>query len=69
MLPLLFTSNLGYAPYVASNWCYTKDSNYKSDGRSCDPKVVVLLFVGGKLWEIMTYVWISVVDQSVKCEF
>lgn len=59
MLPLLLTDNLGYAPYVASNWCYIKDTKYTQEGLVSSKKVIILLFVGGKLWEILTYVWIS----------
>ena len=60
VLPLLWTDNLGYAPYVASNWCYIKDTQYTKQRLAKDTKVIVFLFVAGKLWEILTYVWIMV---------
>ena len=60
MIPLLLTDNLGYAPYVASNWCYIKDTKYTKEGLVSSKKVILFLFVGGKLWEILTYIWISV---------
>jgi G protein-coupled receptor 157 len=66
VLPLLLTGNLGYAPYVASNWCYIKDKRYTSNSLTEAPKVIVFLFVAGKLWEIMTYVWISVVYVAIR---
>lgn len=52
VLPLLLTRNLGYAPYVTSNWCYIKDTHYDL---LSDPKTIALLFVGGKFWEIISY--------------
>ena len=54
VLPLLVTGNLGYAPYVASNWCYIKDEKYESQSLGKNWKVIVLLFVAGKLWEIVS---------------
>ena len=66
VLPLLMTDNLGYAPYVASNWCYIKDKDYATQSLGHSRKVTALLFVGGKLWEIMTYVWISVLYIMIR---
>jgi G protein-coupled receptor 157 len=66
VLPLLLTDNLGYAPYVASNWCYIKDKDYATQSLGHSRKVTALLFVGGKLWEIMTYVWISVLYIMIR---
>ena len=66
MLPLLLTDNLGYAPYVASNWCYIKDNHYTTQSLEKSRKVIVLLFVGGKLWEIITYIWISVLYVVIR---
>ena len=66
VLPLLVTDNLGYAPYVASNWCYIKDKDYTTQGLGRSPKVTALLFVGGKMWEIITYVWIFVLYVLIR---
>ncbi len=64
MLPLLVKDKLGYAPYVASNWCYIKDS---ASGRLKDSgKTILLILVAGKLWEIFTYVFIMVIYISIK---
>jgi G protein-coupled receptor 157 len=70
VLPLLLTGNLGFAPYVASNWCYIKDTT--DYGLLHNPKTISLLFVGGKLWEILSYltvivlyVWIRVFLSKV----
>ena len=66
VLPLLLTGNLGYAPYVASNWCYIRDQSYTRKSLAKDLKVIIFLFLGGKLWEIMTYVWISVLYIGIR---
>lgn len=63
VLPLLLTGNLGYAPYVASNWCYIKDTHY---GLLNDSKTIVLLFVGGKFWEIISYLIVIVLYVWIK---
>ena len=66
MLPLLFAGKLGYAPYVASNWCYIKDTRYTEQSLATDWNLIIFLFVGGKLWEIMTYLWISVLYVVIR---
>lgn len=63
VLPLLLTRNLGYAPYVASNWCYIRDESY--DLRH-DPRAISLLFVGGKFWEILSYLIVIVLYVWMK---
>ena len=55
VLPLLATGKLGYAPYVASNWCYIKDTNYNTE-LSKKPLTIALLLLAGKFWEIISYV-------------
>lgn len=60
MIPLLATDNLGYAPYSTLNWCYIKDNQYSKQNLRQNGRVIALFFVGGKLWEVMTYIWISV---------
>ena len=66
MIPLLLTDNLGYAPFVASNWCYIKDNHYSTQSLTRNRKVIALILVGGKLWEIITYVWISVLYFTIR---
>lgn len=55
VVPLLATQNLGFAPYVASNWCYIRDTQFDKHRLLQKPNVIVLLFVGGKFWEIISY--------------
>lgn len=64
VIPLLLTGNLGFTPYVASNWCYIKDAGYSL---SHDPRAISLLFIGGKLWEILSYVIVIVLYVWIKC--
>lgn len=53
VIPLAATSNLGYAPYAASNWCFVK-SPHKQAFRELKEIGFVLLV--GKFWEISTYI-------------
>ena len=54
VLPILITGRLGYAPYAASNWCYIKDNDYKQDLKD-NTITILLIFIAGKFWEIMSY--------------
>ena len=65
VFPLLIENKLGYAPYVASNWCYIKDMDYS---KKISEKVdtIVYIFIAGKLWEIMCYVFILVLYVWIK---
>lgn len=65
VLPLLVENKLGYAPYVASNWCYIKDMDY-SKGISQKTDTIVFLLVAGKLWEIICYVLILLLYIWIK---
>ena len=59
VLPLLVCGKLGYAPYVASNWCYIRDDNYDVKlGQKMD--TIAYILIAGKLWEVMTYIFIMV---------
>ena len=65
VLPLLGTGKLGYAPYVASNWCYIKNIDTTADTQkhlslAQNPTMIVLLFAGGKFWEILSYIFVIV---------
>ena len=59
IFPLLIAGKLGFAPYVASNWCYVKDMEYSVRLRD-KVDVIIYLLIAGKLWEIMCYVIILV---------
>ena len=65
VFPLLATGKLGYAPYVASNWCYIRDSDY-STKLSEKPLIIVLLFLAGKFWEIISYVLVMLLYISIR---
>lgn len=65
VLPLLLTGKLGYAPYVASNWCYIKDTDYKTKLLK-KPTVIVYLFLAGKFWEIISYLVVIVLYLCIK---
>ena len=64
VVPLLLTRNLGFAPYVASNWCYIKDAGHSLRH---DPRAISLLFIGGKFWEILSYLMVIVLYVWIKC--
>ena len=65
VVPLLVLNKLGYAPYVASNWCYIKDMNYHKQ-LSDNVETIVYILIAGKLWEVMCYVFITVVYIWIK---
>ena len=58
--PLAMLGKLGYAPYAASNWCFVKDKNWYSSSLEQDGETVVIIFLAGKLWEILTYISVTV---------
>lgn len=58
VVPLLLLDKLGYAHYAASNWCFVKDdSTSPREGW----KVVLVVLVAGKFWEILSYVLVTVI--------
>ena len=59
VIPLVATSHLGYAPYAASNWCFVKNPNIKYSLKTNPTEIIIILF-NGKLWEILTYVIVTV---------
>lgn len=76
VFPLLLTRNLGYAPYVTSNWCFIKDTDFNKHRLLQKPKIIVFLFLGGKFWEIVSYLivvvlylWIKVFLSKVRTSF
>ena len=52
--PMLVFGKLGYAPYVASNWCYIKDSN--ADPLTKKPDVILYILLGGYIVLLMLYI-------------
>ncbi len=53
-LPLLIAGKLGYSPYAAVTWCYIYQPVVVVDN-GLSMNTVVWLFLGGKLWEIISY--------------
>ena len=68
VFPLLVANKLGYAPYVASNWCFIKDMNYRSHLADRVDTIAYIL-VAGKLWEILCYIFILVIYSLIKISF
>ncbi len=54
--PLLVMGKLGYAPYVTSNWCYIRDTHFYKHQLLQKPDIVALLLVGGRFWEMLSYI-------------
>lgn len=71
VLPLLVTGRLGYSRYATSNWCFirnlVKKDRIYDDG--VDKEEVILIFVGGKFWEILSYVFVIVVYAMTISKF
>ncbi len=59
VIPLVATGHLGYAPYAASNWCFVKNTDFRR-GLKTNPTEIIIILFDGKLWEILTYVVITV---------
>lgn len=54
LVPLLVTHKLGYSHFATSNWCFIRSFPAASEE-------VVLIFLGGKLWEILCYFFVVTV--------
>ena len=65
VIPMLATGKLGYSPYATSNWCFVKDSNY--NGLREHGLTVALILVGGKGWELVSYVSVSLLYILIFC--
>ena len=50
VIALLWTNQLGYSPVAVSTWCFIRQ-------KSRDQKFleIIMILLGGKLWEIITY--------------
>ena len=56
LLPLLILDKLGYSPFATSNWCFIKSKYHEG----IDTEEVMLILVGGKFWEILSYCFVIV---------
>ena len=65
--PMLIFGKLGYALYVASNWCYIKDSN--GDPLTKKPDVILYILLGGKLWEVISYIILLMLYIRIRWKF
>lgn len=61
-LPLLATDRLGYSTYATSNWCFIK-------GQCGGKEEMALILLGGKLWEILSYVFVIVIYTLTTVKF
>lgn len=70
-LPLLIKDKLGYTPYAASNWCFIKETLPNNDWKfvcgRLNYEMVYLVLLGGKAWEILTYLIVFVLYTAIKC--
>ena len=84
VLPLLCADRLGFTQYASSNWCFIKDaeiyshnshtssprgSNSTSGGAGMGWKTITLMFVAGKFWEILSYVFVVVMYGLTRRKF
>lgn len=67
LLPLLVTSKLGYSTYATSNWCFIRTQ--KSVEGVVDKEEIVLILVGGKLWEMLSYTFVIVMYSVTIIKF
>ncbi len=59
IFPLLALDKLGYSPYATSNWCFISSNNREIDYVIAKPEIA-LIFLGGKLWEILAYFFVII---------
>ena len=63
LLPLLVTGKLGHSSYAVSNWCFIRSPRAHRGGEASggvDKAEVALILVGGKLWELLSYLFVIV---------
>ena len=69
-LPLLIMGKLGYSPYAVSNWCFIRDTLPHNDPKylcgHLNNEELILALVGGKAWEITTYLLVIVLYAAIK---
>ena len=72
MFPLLATHSLGYSIFAASGWCFIRGD--KTNGYSAytdfylSNKTILLIFAGGKAFEIATYFWVVILYGMIYCQ-
>ena len=72
MFPLLATHSLGYSLFAASGWCFIRGD--KTNGYSAytdyylSDKTILLIFAGGKAFEIATYFWVVILYGMIYCQ-
>ena len=59
IFPLLALDKLGYSPYATSNWCFISSNNREIDYVIAKTEIA-LIFLGGKLWEILAYFFVII---------
>lgn len=75
VLPLLCADKLGFTQYAASNWCFVKDAEIYYTGpeagqkNSINWKTISLMLVAGKLWEILSYMFVVVMYGLTRHRF
>ncbi len=62
ILPLLITDKLGFSTYAASSWCFIK-------GQDGSVEEIALILIGGKLWEILSYLLVVVLYTLTTLKF
>ena len=65
--PMLVLGKLGYAKYVASNWCYIKDHSLLPLTKKAD--VILYILFAGKFWEIISYVVVLALYIRIRWKF
>ena len=67
IVPLIGVQRLGYARYAAADWCFVADqmANGTTTGLLTSFETIVFIFVGGKLWEILTYIGVIVIYAHI----
>ena len=69
IVPLIVFGKLGYARYAAANWCFVADqtANGTTTGllNQTSFETIAFIFVGGKLWEILTYIGVIVIYAHI----
>ena len=61
IVPLTGFSELGYARYAASNWCFVAQNASNIASLQNDTETIVLILVAGKQWEILTYIGVILI--------
>ena len=67
IVPLIGVQRLGYARHAAADWCFVADqlANGTTTGLLTSFETIVFIFVGGKLWEILTYIGVIVIYAHI----